>query len=83
MITLKGSNRSSKENEYEKVYSKTMSLSELNNQGAFKGFWNPYLDKIESSYDGSVIGNATTLFPRANTPMTSTIDTLKSNAGTA
>lgn len=35
IITLKGSNKSRKPEEFEKVYSQTMSLSDLNNKGAF------------------------------------------------
>ena len=86
IITLKGSNKSRKPEEFEKVYSQTMSLSDLNNKGAFLWFWNPYLDKVESSYDGSVIGGTgagNSLFPRTITPMATMIDTLKGNASTA
>lgn len=59
-----------------------MSLSELNGKGAFLGFWNPYLDKVQQSYGGDVIGDITynPYYTRANTPMTSIIDTLKANA---
>lgn len=83
IITLTGSNRSSKDGEYEKVYTQTMSIDKLNNQWAFKGFWNPYLDKVEQSYDASVTSQYNAYYPFVNTPMTKVIDDLKSNAWTA
>lgn len=60
-----------------------MSISELNNKAAFQGFWNPYKDKLEASYDASVLGNVNNLFARVNTPMANVIDTLKGDASTA
>ena len=64
-----------------------MTLSELNSKGAFKGFWNPYLDKYEQSFnDDSAISGTVQYNPyytRANTPMTAVIEDIKANASTA
>lgn len=85
LITLRGSNKSKKEWEYERVYTQTMSLSELNSKGAFEWFWNPYLDKVNGSYGSEVIGwvQYNPYYTRANTPMTWIFDWLKTNASTA
>ena len=80
IITLTGSNRSSKESEYEKVYTQSMTLAQLNAKASFKWFWNPYLDKVEESVSDTTEYNP--YYTRANTPMTSVINDLKKNAGT-
>ena len=53
LVTLKGSNKSKKEWEYETVYTQVVPLSQLMSQKTFHWFWNPYKDKVEQSYEQS------------------------------
>lgn len=78
IVTLKWSNKSKKEWEYERVYTQQVKLSDLQNSASWKWFWDPYQDL---QYQG--LTQSQGLFFKANTPMTTTIDKLLSNASTA
>lgn len=77
IVTLKWSNKSKKEWEYERVYTQQVKLSDLQNSASWKWFWDPYQDL---QYQGL---QSQGLFFKANTPMTTVIDNLLSNASTA
>lgn len=63
-----------------------MSLAELNSKGAFKGFWNPYLDKVGQSFNTDVVGtggvSSNSIYQYYKTPMQSMFQTAYAEAST-